>query len=68
MISVQSSRPRASESLRAGEPAGDAILAKEQHDSAMEIVPDYSPVWFWNDFLGPFVYLDLNNTNLLVLI
>jgi len=27
-----------------------------------------SLVWFWNDFLGPFVYLDLNNTNLLVLI
>jgi raffinose/stachyose/melibiose transport system permease protein len=27
-----------------------------------------SLVWFWNDFLGPFVYLDINNTNLLVLI
>jgi raffinose/stachyose/melibiose transport system permease protein len=25
-------------------------------------------VWFWNDFLRPFVYLDNNNSNLLILI
>ena len=27
-----------------------------------------SLIWFWNDFLGPFVYLDTNNASLLVLI
>lgn len=27
-----------------------------------------SLVWFWNDFLGPFVYLDNNNPNLLMLL